>query len=99
MSELIDREDIDERLSKLQVYKAFEGNRQYSHGLRDARKLIAEQPTIDSVVYCKNCVHHTDSEIGEGWIDCKTMGRSLKEDSFCCFGEMDEDTEREDVHD
>ena len=95
MSELIDRDDLDERLAKLQEYKAFEGNRQYSHGLRDARNLIAEQ-TIVNIVHCKDCVHHTDSEIGEGWIDCKTMGRSLKENSFCCFGEMDEDTERED---
>jgi len=64
--------------------------------LANLHDIVREQPTVDSVVHCKNCVHHKDSAICEGWIDCKTMGRSLKKDSFCSLGEMDEDTERED---
>ena len=41
MSELIDREDADYDLEKLQADAIIRGNRQYSHGIRDARKVIA----------------------------------------------------------
>ena len=51
MSELIDREDADYDLEKLQADAIIRGNRQYSHGIRDARKVIAGEPKVDSVVH------------------------------------------------
>lgn len=92
MSELIDREELINRIASMEniarsdKQKALVGRAIY----------IAEHmPTVDSVVHCKDCTYHERSEIDDKWIYCKIIEGSLKEDSFCSFGEMDEDTERE----
>lgn len=87
MSELIDREDLKSAIRN--KYASLEDR-------CEINEIINAQPSVDSVVHCKDCVHHENTSNCKGWIYCKIIGRSLTEDSFCSFGEMDEDTERED---
>lgn len=51
-----------------------------------ARKLIAEQPTIDAVevVRCKDCKYYNPIGV------CTEMSSAVCEDSFCCWAERKE---------
>ena len=108
MSELIDREDADYDLEKLQADAIIRGNRQYSHGIRDARKVIAGEPKVDSVVHghwiFKDSTGGGFTEPIDTYI-CSKCGKVsemscayISKDNFCknCGAKMDEDTERED---
>lgn len=98
---LIDAESVDYLLFKHQEVSK-NGNRQYAHGFRDARKIISEQPTIDAVpvVRCGECISFV---AGDGDFEMDGFCRNSlacryvmarKRDSFCSYGEKREEAQQ-----
>jgi len=91
MSELIDREKLKSAI------------RNKFTGLSDRceiNEIINAQPTVDSVVHCKDCIyyetHLMNSCMNTFWNHDEMI--PIKPDDYCSKGvrKMDEDTERED---
>ena len=72
---LIDADCTDYLFFKHQAVSK-NGNRQYAHGFRDARKIMSEQPTIDPIhaaggCYCHECRYHESTEVGKDYCDLR----------------------------
>ena len=90
---LIDANYLKKRLDDMEIRN---GHKYYRAGMDDALhdfmpQRIDEQPTVDAVevVRCKDCKSYCHI-IGKGdraILGCSYMGRDVKPDDFCSYGE------------
>jgi len=88
---LINAENADYQLEKYQELNKHE-NRQYSNGIRDARKIIDEQPTVDAIpvlnmmqaVKCNVCRFRRTA-----MCPMHMSGRIADDNDYCSKGEFE----------
>lgn len=92
MAELIDKWDVASKLISLEnEYQFFKGSADALDAEKMYRRIceleigIGNTPGIE-LVRCKDCQKHEPCEV-RNRVWCKAMGRYMKEDGFCSYGE------------